>query len=230
MFAPGLSSARIPIYFRVLITLGTVMALSPMISGSVLGAIADMPEDRRVLLIFQEIVKGSLIGLMGRFFLLGLQFAANTIWSTIGLAGIPGIPMDELEAGSPLATLASTAAVVVILSLGLHIEMLRAIADSYEVLSLDAPLAPAAMLNNLVMVLSESSLLALRLAAPFIVYGIVVNLALGLANRFAPQVSVYHATTGAVMLGGFFLLYLIWSEWLMLFVSSYSAWLFRGGF
>ena len=138
--------------------------------------------------------------------------------------------MDELEAGSPLATVAATAAVVVILSLGLHIGMLRAIADSDEVLSLDAPLAPAAMLNNLVMVLSETSLLALRLAAPFIVYGIVVNLALGLANRFAPQVSVYHATTGAVMLGGFFLLYLIWSEWLMLFVSSYSAWMFRGGF
>ena len=170
MFAPGLSSARIPIYFRVLIALGTVMALSPMLSGSVVGAIADMPEDRMVLLIFQEIVKGSLIGLMGRFFLLGLQFAANTIWSTIGLAGIPGIPMDELEAGSPLATLASTAAVVVILSLGLHIEMLRAIADSYEVISLDAPLAPAAMLNNLVMVLSETSLLALLLPSPFLVY------------------------------------------------------------
>jgi flagellar biosynthetic protein FliR len=72
-------------------------------------------------------------------------------------------------------------------------------------------------------------MLALRLAAPFLVYGVIVNFALGMGNRFAQQLSVYHATTGVVILGGFLLLYAIWVDWILVFTSSYQSWLLRGG-
>lgn len=230
VFAPGLSSARIPLQIRLLVTLGIVLALSPLLVDMIARKVASVSIDAQPLLIIRETVSGMIVGVMGRLFLMSLQFAANTISSTIGLAGIPGVPLEESEAGSPLATLASSAAVMVILTLGLHIEMLRAIIDSYAVIDILAPLEPQAMLTNLMVVLAETSLLALRLAAPFIAYGIMVNIALGLANRFAPHISVYHATTGLVMLLGFALLHLLWPEWLMLFTGAYGSWLLHGGF
>ena len=230
VFAPGLSSARVPMQIRLLMTLGIVLALSPLLTEEIARRVADVNVDTRPLLIIHETISGMAIGLMGRFFLLSLQFAANTIWSTIGLAGIPGVPLEDSDAGSPLATLASTGATVVILSLGLHIEMLRAVIDSYEVIGIAEPPEPGAILTNLVAVLSETSVLALRLSAPFIVYGVMINVALGLANRFVPHISVYHASTGLVMLLGFVLLNLLWPEWIMLFVGSYESWLLRGGF
>ena len=60
--------------------------------------------------------------------------------------------------------------------------------------------------------------------------GVIVNFALGMGNRFAPQVSMYHSTTGLVMLGGFLLLYLIWMDWGILFMDAYRSWLVEGGF
>ena len=230
LFAPGLSSARIPMQIRLLVTLGVVLALSPLLANFIATRVAAVAMEVRPLLIIREIVTGLIIGVMGRFFLMGLQFAANTIWSTIGLAGIPGVPLEESDAGSPLATLASTGAVVLILSLGLHIEMLRAVIDSYQVIGILDPLEPGAMLSSLTTVLAETSVLALRLAAPFIAYGVLANVGLGLANRFVPQISVYHATTGVVMVVGLGLMHLLWPEWIMLFVGSYLSWLQRGGF
>lgn len=229
IFAPGLSSARVPTQIRLLVALGVVLALSPLLAGLIARRVAEIGENAQPLLILHETIVGSAIGLMGRFFFLSLQFAANTLWSTIGLAGVPGVPLEESDSGSPLATLASTGAVVVIFTLGLHIEMLRAIIDSYGVIGIAEALEPETLLSNMTSVLSETSALALRLAAPFIAYGILINIALGLANRFVPHISVYHATTGLVMFLGFVLLHLLWPEWMMLFVGSYATWLQRGG-
>ena len=58
----------------------------------------------------------------------------------------------------------------------------------------------------------------------------IVNFALGMGNRFAQQLSVYHATTGVVILGGFLLLYAMWIDWILIFTESYQSWLLRGGF
>ena len=230
LFAPGLSSSRIPVQIRLLLALGITLAISPLLFAAIAERISIVAPASRPALILEEIIIGSVIGLMARFYLLSLQFAATAVSSMIGLAGIPGVPMEEFDAGSPLATLASTAAVMLILVMNLHLEMLRAIIDSYDVIAVNAFPQSGALLNNVMNVIVETTVLALRLAAPFIAYGVVVNIALGMANRFTPHISIYHATTGAVMLGGFLLLYLLWQDWLTLFLGSYQAWLLRGGF
>lgn len=230
LFAPGFSSPRIPMQVRLLVCLGITLSVAPLLHAGMLQAVADVSPSHRPLLIVKESLIGSAIGLMGRFFLLALQFAATAIANMIGLAGIPGVPMDEMETGSPLATLASISAVMIILTMGLHIEMLGAIIDSYGVIAVGAPLQPDVLVANLMKTVTETTVLALRLAAPFIAYGVLVNVAIGLSNRFTPQISVYHVTTGAVMLGGFLLLHALWGDWMLLFVTSYEAWIMRGGF
>lgn len=230
LFAPGLSSARIPMQVRLLVTLGVTLSLAPLLFSAISESVASIPEAARPALIVKETLVGSAIGMMGRIFLLSLQFAATAIANMIGLAGIPGVPMEEAEAGSPLATLASMTAVMVILAMGLHIEMLGAIMDSYRVIALSSPLELDVLLANIMKTVTETSVLALRLAAPFIAYGVVINIAIGLANRFTPHISVYHVTTGGVMLGGFLLLHVLWADWMQIFIASYEAWIMRGGF
>jgi flagellar biosynthetic protein FliR len=230
LLAPGLSSPRVPVHVRLFAALGVTAAVAPMLLPEFRLATDGVPEDRKIWLILSETLAGVMIGLLARCFFLALQFAATAISNFIGLAGIPGIPLEEADTGSPLATLVSTAAVTVIFAMGMHIELLRAVIDSYDVIGPGAFIGPDALLANLLQALSETWLLALRLSAPFLLYGVIVNLALGLGNRFAQQVSVYHATTGAVMLGGFLLFYLVWIDWMMVFTSSYRAWLLEGGF
>jgi len=230
MFAPGFSSPRIPMQIRLLVAFAATAAIAPLLNAKNTAIVFDQAVPGTVFMILQELMIGSSIGLMARMFLLALQFSATAISNFVGLTGVPGIPLEEGDTGSPLATLASAAAVTIIFAVGLHIELLKGIIDSYAVIPLGTPFQMEAFLQNLLRSLSETWMLALRLSGPFVIYGIIVNLALGLGNRFVQQVSVYHATTGAVMLGGFLLFYLVWFDWIMMFVTSYRSWLVQGGF
>lgn len=230
IFAPGLSSPRVPVQVRLFAALGLTVALAPLLLDEIVRTLAAVPKQQHVYLILSESLTGAAIGLMARFFILALQFAATAISNFIGLAGIPGIPLEEGDTGSPLATLVSSAAVMLIFAMGLHIELMVAVIESYRVLEPAAPLALKALATNMVNVISETSVLALRLAAPFLIYGVIVNFALGMGNRFAQHLSVYHATTGVVILGGFLLLYAMWIDWILIFTGSYQSWLMRGGF
>ena len=230
LLAPGFSSPRIPVHIRLFGALALIAAMSPVLSEDVQSMIHEIPEDQMLLLIVHETVIGAAIGLMARFFILALQFSATAISNFIGLAGIPGVPLEEGDTGSPLATLVSSAAITLFFILGLHIELIKAIIESYHVLKPGAGLPIGALMSNMLNVLSEAWLLALRLASPFLLYGVTVNFALGLGNRFAQQVSMYHATTGAVILGGFLLFYAVWMDWILTFVSRYQSWLMAGGF
>lgn len=230
LFAPGFSSPRVPVNIKLLAALGLTAAVFPLLIPELSLKLASVSRDQRILLILHETLTGSMIGLMARVFLLALQFAATAIANFIGLSGIPGIPLEEGDTGSPLATLVSTAAVSLMFSLGLHIEVLKAIIDSYAVIPLGTALPFEALLASLLRTVSEAWLLALKLTGPFLLYGVIVNLALGLGNRFAQQVSIYHATTGSVMLGGFLLFYLVWVDWSLVFIDAYRTWLVQGGF
>lgn len=229
LFAPGLSSPRVPVNVRLFAALGLTAAVAPLLLPDMAKIVASSLRNQQLHMILTETLTGSAIGLMARIFFLSLQFAATAISNFIGLTGIPGIPLEEGDTGSPLATLVSTAAIMLVFTMGLHIELLRAVLDSYDVLRPGAPIAIRALTINLVDVLTETSMLALRLAAPFLVYGVIVNFALGMGNRFAQQLSVYHATTGVVILGGFLLLYTLWIDWIVIFTDAYQAWLLRGG-
>jgi len=230
MMAPGLSSARIPVHVRLFAALSVTAALAPLLQAEMSMAAGRVPESERPLLIVSEVLIGTAIGTMARLFFLALQFAATAISTFIGLAGIPGVPLEEADTGSPLATLVSTGAVMLVFTMGLHVELLRGVLDSYRVLPPGEALPVTALMTNMLSVLGESFTLALRLSAPFLAYGIIVNFALGMGNRFAPHLSVYHATTGVVILGGFLLFYVMWVDWILVFAGSYRAWLVEGGF
>lgn len=230
ILAPGLSSPRVPVHVRLFMAIGVTFALAPLMMQDVVERLISTPAHQHVLLILQETLFGLLIGFLARCFFLALQFAATAVSNFIGLAGIPGIPLEEGDTGSPLATLTSTAGILIVFTLGLHVELLRAVIDSYAVLPIGQAVTAELALSNVLSTITETWLLALRLAGPFLLYGVIVNFALALGNRFAQQISVYHATTGAVMLGGFLLLYLIWLDWIMVFAGAYSSWLMEGGF
>ncbi|MBI2720134.1 MAG: flagellar biosynthetic protein FliR [Rhizobiales bacterium] len=225
---PGYSSARVPVLVRLALALAIALALTPMLYAMVSKTTSSYAEAYRPLLAVNEVMAGGVIGLMARLQLLGLQFAAIVAANAIGLAGLPGIPIDEGEAMPPLAQLMSLAGVMMLFATGLHIEAIRAIVESYGALPMRMGLDTGWYLEQTVKSVAETSLTALRLAGPFIVYAVTINFALGLANKFAPQISLYFASLGLVTAGGLAVMALLAPEWLALFADSYGAWLSGG--
>lgn len=227
MLMPGFSSPRVPVRLRLFIAVGVTLALSPF----VLPAFAPFTEPGPATLlriIVSETMTGALIGLMARLFFLALQTIATAMATTAGLGQLPGLPIDEAEASAPFVTLITMTAVTLMFVTNQHAEVIRALAGSYTRIAPGTAFEAQAGLIQMADRASETFYLALRIGSPFMIYGVVVNLAIGIMNKLTPQIPVYFISLPFVIAGGLFLLYFSGPETLRLFMTAFSAWLVRG--
>ena len=67
----------------------------------------------------------------------------------------------------------------------------------------------------------------LRLASPFIVYGLIFNLAIGMVNKLAPQIPIYFISIPFILAGGLLLVYFGIANYLTLFLDGFIQ-IFQG--
>jgi flagellar biosynthetic protein FliR len=208
MLMPGFSSPRVPVRFRLFIAVGITLALAPF----VLPAFAPFTEPGPATLL-RIIVS---------------QTIATAMATTAGLGQLPGLPIDEAEASAPFVTLITMTAATLMFVTNQHAEVIRALAGSYSRIAPGTALDAQAGLIQIADRASETFYLALRIGSPFMIYGVVVNLAIGIMNKLTPQIPVYFISLPFVIAGGLFLLYFSGPEALKLFMAAFSAWLARG--
>jgi flagellar biosynthetic protein FliR len=66
-----------------------------------------------------------------------------------------------------------------------------------------------------------------RLASPFLAYGLIFNLAIGMVNKLAPQIPVYFISIPFILTGGLILLYFGSNTFFTLFIDGFET-LFMG--
>jgi flagellar biosynthetic protein FliR len=227
MLMPGFSSARVPVHVRLFIAVAVTLALSPLVVPVLRAALPQVAPDAMLALIVSETVVGALIGLMGRLFFLALQFMATAAAMFIGLSNT-GAPIEDTEPVPAFAALITLTATLLFFLADQHWEVLRALLGSYSALPVTEPLAAAFSLTKLADAATSAFLLALQISAPFIVYALIINFMVGIANKLTPQVPVYFVSVPAVLAGGFILLYFTIGESLRLFMMGFMGWLARG--
>jgi flagellar biosynthetic protein FliR len=109
-----------------------------------------------------------------------------------------------------------------------HAEVIRALAGSYSRITPGTTFEAQAGLIQIADRAAETFYLALRIGSPFMIYAVVVNLAIGLMNKLTPTIPVYFISMPFVIAGGLFLLYFTGPESLRLFITAFSAWLAHG--
>lgn len=221
MLLPGFGSARIPMRVRLFIAIGITLTLAFFVFPEAQLAIRGASDSRKLSLLAGEVANGATLGLLARLYVLALQFAATLATNMIGLAATPGAPIDDLEPSPPLVTLISMGATMLIFAARLEYKLLAALIESYTLVKIGAPLDPGWYLDQVLQKLDLTWSLGLRLAAPFVVYSVIVNLAIGFANKFTPQISVYFIATGLVAAGGLVLLWFIVDDMYGVFLQDF---------
>lgn len=175
-------------------------ALAPVLPPMPAGALEAAAQ------VASEVACGLLIGWLARTAALALAAAGQ--W--VGLAaGITSVLLPDATFGAQASVpgrLLGIAAPALILSSGLYALPLQALAASYTVLPAGQPPAAPDGLAAAVAATGTLMALALRLAAPFLVLGLVWQTGLGLLARFVPQLQVYFAALPGQVLGGLALL------------------------
>ncbi len=230
MVFPGYSSARIPVRVRLLLAVGITAALAPLLTA-LPGAAPPQGEvtpEALLALIAGEGAKGLTLGLVGRMFFLAFEFLATAMTQFIGMGNFPGMPAEGQEPVPALVSFVMLAATVMIFLSGLHLMVLEAVVDSYAAFPVGTFMTAGAMARNLVDNLAAATMLSLQAVAPFVVYAVIVNLAIGLVNRMTPQIPVYFISLPLVLGGGMFLLFFMMDDMFGVFLGGFADWLGGG--
>lgn len=227
MLTPGFGSARVPVQVRIFFSLGASVAVF-----FALGDLEGLPRDVGDLpalarLAGAETAKGVFIGLMVRCFFAALQFVGEAAASAMGLA-FNEASSEDGEQVPALTSLVTLTAAMLFFVTDQHLELLRALVQSYHVLRFGDAFNPQTGLSETVDVLTAASLVALRVCSPFLVYAIVINLLFGILNKLAPQIPVYFISPPFIIAGALVLFYFIAGDFFRIFTQSFASWLLSG--
>ncbi|MCO6051070.1 flagellar type III secretion system protein FliR [Mesorhizobium sp. RP14(2022)] len=217
---PGTSSVRVPTQVRLFVALAATFAIFAHLSDSLL-PVATRNMTVLVPAIAGELMVGGLIGLLARLYVMALQFMGTAIANLVGYGAAGGAAVEEPESQSPLASLISFSALLLLFVFDFHHEVVRALVESYRMVPVGAAFDARAALTDVTDTLSEAFQVTLRLGSPFVAYAILVNLAIGFINKLVPQIPVYFISQPFTIAGGLVLLYLGAGTLLSLFADGF---------
>nr|WP_255616771.1 flagellar biosynthesis protein FliR [Microvirga puerhi] len=228
LVVPGFSSARVPPQVRLFIALAVSLAVAPLLIEKFQGRLQGQSPVITLWWIFSESLTGFFIGFLGRIFFMALQTLVTAMATGIGFGSIPGTQIDDSESIPAIGSLIMMVATALVFMADLHWELFRGLIASYSRLPPGETFGAQLALVQITDQISATFLVALRISSPFIIYSVIVNLAVGLANKLTPTIPVYFLATPFVLLGGMLLFYILFKEYMLLFMAEFVTWLTRG--
>ncbi|MBL0370701.1 flagellar type III secretion system protein FliR [Rhizobium sp. KVB221] len=222
MVLPGFSTARVPVNIRLMMALTISLAMMPLMWDSLYPKVSGGTPDY-VLMIGIETVTGVVLGLVTRFYALGLQFLGTVVTMMIGLNTPPAGDVLEDTSEGQLTNLLTFAGLMVLFMLDFHHQVFLAVAESYRTWPPGGAFDSQKALVTLVDTLAMTFTIMLRLASPFILFNVLFNVAIGFINKLAPIVPVYFISTPYQVMGGMLLFYFGVTSMLSLFADAFGT-------
>ncbi|PHP65713.1 flagellar biosynthetic protein FliR [Zhengella mangrovi] len=219
MVLPGFSSIRVPVRVRLFTAIALSVALAPLVWSSLPQVSVSAPAPF-YLFILTETLIGAFLGLLVRVLFSALEFMASAAAMSMGFGNMMGTPVTEAEPQAAFSAFLGMAAVVLFFLVNAHHAVLAGLIRSYDIIPPAGVLDPQQLLARLGQRLNDAFLLVLRLGSPFIAYGILINLIIGLLNKLTPQIPVYFISLPFVLAGGLLIAYFVFPSMLSLFITA----------
>jgi len=206
MLLPAIGEATIPGRIRIGLAMTLALVLYPVVASKF-----DPPAGLGGLVVAlgHEIVVGIFIGGAARLLMSAVQFAGSVMAFQSGLSFAQTVDPTLGVQGAILGSFLSMLAVTLIFATDLHYLLISALADSYTLFQPGAYLPVGDLAQAAVGIVSGAFVVAIQLAAPFLVFGLVFYVGLGILSRLMPQVQVFFVAMPANIFLGFLLLMLL---------------------
>ena len=218
MLLPGLGELSVPVRVRLTVALVLAAVLVPLHRNAYA---LDLRSFGPVLaMLGQELFIGAVLGLTARLTISALQVAGSVIAQQLGLGFVTAVdPMmgqQTVLVGNFLTILGIT----LLFATDLHHLVIGALDDSY---SLFRP-GEIPLLGDVAELTTRTVAAAFRigiqLSAPFVVFGLLFNLGLGVLSRLMPQMQVFFVGLPISILAGFLILLLVVGAMMGTFLDS----------
>jgi flagellar biosynthetic protein FliR len=222
MLMPALGEAVIPARMRLTFALVLALVLYPLVTPS----LPPLPTEMwgLVALVVHEIAIGLIIGAIARLSVSGTQVAGSIIASSSGLSvAVAADPVNGGVQGALLGAFLSMLGIAMIFATDLHHVALSAIHDSYLIFKVSDPLMFGDTAQTIVGTVASAFVIGVQMSAPFIVFGLVFNLGMGILSRLMPQLQVFFIAMPATVGVGLLLMALLLTMMMGLYLTHYEG-------
>jgi len=206
MLLPGLGESMMSARFRLTIALVLAAVMLPLhrdayhIDPRALGQV--------LLMLGEEMLIGALLGATARLTVAALQVTGSVVAQQLGLGFVTAIDPTQGQQGLLIGNFLTILGLALLFATNLHYLVIAALDDSYTLFTPgELPLTGdmAALITRTV---AGAFRIGVQLSAPFVVFGILFNVGLGLLSRLMPQMQVFFVGLPLSILVGFLILIL----------------------
>jgi flagellar biosynthetic protein FliR len=207
MLLPGVGELSVPSRVRLAIALVLTAILLPAHQKAYA---VDLKTFGPVLvLLFQELTVGVVLGLTGRLAVSALQITGAVVAQQLGLGFVTAVDPTQNQQGVLVGNFLTLMGVALIFATDLHHLVIAGMNESYTIFQPgELPLMGDAA-QHVTKVIATSFRIGIQLSAPFLVFGLLFNIGLGVLSRLMPQMQVFFIGLPLSILLGLLLLLLV---------------------
>jgi flagellar biosynthesis protein FliR len=207
MLLPGVGEMSVPSRVRLTMALVLTAILLPAHQKAY---VVDLKAIGPVLVVlFQELVVGAVLGLTARLAIAALQVAGSVVAQQLGLGFVTAVDPTQNQQGLLVGNFLTVLGVTLIFATDLHHLVIAGLNDSYLIFQPGEMPIVGDVAQHITHVIATSFRIGIQLSAPFLVFGLLFNLGLGVLSRLMPQMQVFFIGLPLSILLGFLLLVLV---------------------
>jgi flagellar biosynthetic protein FliR len=218
MLLPGLGELNIPVRMRLTVGLLLAAVLVPLHQSAYqinLGSFGPL-----IGMLGSEMFIGAVLGLSVRLIMSSLQVAGSVIAQQMGLGFVTAVDPTLGQQSALVGNFLAMLGVTLIFATDLHHLVIAALNDSYKLFAPgEIPLLGdvAALTTRTV---ATAFRIGIQLSAPFLVFGLLFNLGLGILSRMMPQMQVFFVGLPLSIMLGLLILMLVLGAMMTVFLAE----------
>lgn len=186
---PGFGDRMVPPRIRLVLALALSLILYPIVNK----VFPNLPTTLFGMMsaIVSEVLIGIAIGFSVRMIISAVQFAGTVIAFQTGLAFAQNVDPANGMQSTLFGSFLSVLSVTLIFATDMHHLLLMAIHDSYILFKPGSFLPTGDFAQGAMHTLTSAFRIAIQLSGPFLVFGLIFYLGVGVLSRLIPQVQVF---------------------------------------
>src|SRR5437868_10674111 len=221
MLMPGFGESNIPVRIKLGIALLLTLIILPLHRTAYQVDLTSM-SSLAVLMVY-EIIIGVVLGATARVTLSALSVAGSVIAQQLGLGFVTAVDPTQGQQGLLIGNFLTILGLTLLFATDSHHLVIAALNDSYAIFA-PGELMPSGDIASLATrAFAAAFRIGAQLAAPFLVFGLVFNMGLGVLARLMPQMQVYFVGVPLAILAGFLIFAAVLTTMMGTFLDYFIA-------
>jgi flagellar biosynthetic protein FliR len=207
-FAPAIGELYFPVRIRIVLALTTCLVIYPVVFNLLPNSLPSKLGDLVSLLAIEFLV-GVLIGLSAKIYIWALDIVGNIIAMNAGLSAANFFNPNQRAQQPIMSILLTLVATMAIFASDTHHFYFTGLIESYSKFPIGKIVLTSDLSNYMAKIINDSFITAFKIASPFIVVNLAIQVGTGVLARLMPALQIFFIILPAQIVAMFSVLLIV---------------------